>query len=502
MRLNAKQIAEYSGGTFQVAPIDASALLCDITWDSREAKKGCLYVALPGEKVDGHDFVGAALHAGALAALVSQPLPVETCQLAKELGAAIIEVPNTFSAITDLARAWRAHLTGKVIAITGSTGKTTTKNLVRDVLSARFSVVATQANQNNELGVPRTLLNANPETQVVVVEMGMRGRGQIKALCDFVKPDWGLITNAGESHIELLGSRENIARAKAELLDALPQEGSVVFLNDDCDMSGFIWHIGKHNKERCVRVDFNGSCDIDESLYVRYGNDGYTHRRVWARDITLDAQGCAEFTLVAFGFDDTWPPEKALENAECEKCHLSLRGVHNVSNACAAAAVGRMMGMDLPTIARALEASVAEAGRQEVLQTCAGVTVINDAYNANPDSMRAALSTFAALDVRGARVAVLGDMGELGEYAQACHEGVGAFAATLPLNRLICIGELARFIAQGALDGGMDAACVTQAQDIASVLGDLEASLQEGDAVLVKASHFMELTRIVEGLVS
>ncbi len=204
-----------------------------VTWDSREMQPGWLYVALPGERVDGHDFVEAALRAGAAGALVMQSPGRAACLLAREMGAAVIEVANTASAVTDLARAWRGYLRGRVIALTGSVGKTTTKNLVRDVCAAYGSVVATRGNQNNELGVPRTLLAADPETAVVVVEMGMRGSGQIAELCDFVRPDWGLVTNVGESHIELLGSRENIARAKAELYAALPAGRGRAFLNLD-----------------------------------------------------------------------------------------------------------------------------------------------------------------------------------------------------------------------------------------------------------------------------
>ena len=235
MRLNVKQILFYTGGRYLVEPIDAGELLQGISWDSREIEAGCLYVALPGERVDGHAYVGAALRAGARAALVTDRPDEAAMLLAREMGAAIIEVPNTAHAITDIAREWRHHLKGRVIGLTGSTGKTTTKNLVRDVVAAAHTVVATKANQNNELGVPRTLLSADPETEVVVVEMGMRGRGQIEELCEFVRPDWGVITNIGESHIELLGSRENIARAKAELLAALPAAG-VAILNADDDM--------------------------------------------------------------------------------------------------------------------------------------------------------------------------------------------------------------------------------------------------------------------------
>ena len=239
MRLNSKQIAAYTGGEFIVEPIDPTELMCGVTWDSREVEPGWLYVALPGERVDGHDFVGAALRAGARCALVTERPCEAVVLLAKELGAALIAVPNTASAVTDLAAQWRGHLRGRIIGLTGSTGKTTTKNLVRDVVAAAHSVVATKANQNNELGVPRTLLAADPETEVVVVEMGMRGLGQIAQLCRFVRPDWGLITNVGESHIELLGSRENIARAKAELACSLPAGTGRAFLNADDDYTAF-----------------------------------------------------------------------------------------------------------------------------------------------------------------------------------------------------------------------------------------------------------------------
>ena len=170
-------------------PLDPRALLTGITWDSRDVCAGDLYVALPGERADGHDFVAAALSAGALGALVMQPVAEDVRALARELGAAVIDVPDTAGAVTDLAREWRSHLQGCVIALTGSTGKTTTKNLVRDVLAAAHSVVATVGNQNNELGVPKTLLSAEPETEAVVVEMGMRGTGQIAELCSFVRPD-------------------------------------------------------------------------------------------------------------------------------------------------------------------------------------------------------------------------------------------------------------------------------------------------------------------------
>ncbi len=501
MRLNAKQIAYCTGGTFVVDPMEASFLLTGLVWDSREVFNGCLYVALPGERVDGHSFVAAAFRSGARGALVMQPLDDATLLLAKEMGAAVIEVPDTAAAITDIAREWRTHLKGKVIGLTGSTGKTTTKNLVRDVLAAKFSVVATKANQNNELGVPKTILNANPETEMIVVEMGMRGMGQIASLCEFVRPQWGIITNVGDSHIELLGSRENIARAKSELIAALPAASGVAFLNGADDMTDFMLETTNFGRLGNAVVCFDGS-----SKYQVGGGAslGWRHRpAVWAENISLDSEGRPHFTLCERGFSEGFPPDSSEDTAiHRVACHLSLRGLHNVHNACAAAAVGLQAGISLEAVAGALAGSLPEAGRQEVLKARGGFTIVNDAYNANPDSMRAALSTFCSLDIPGARVAVLGDMGELGSFAQACHEGIGKLVATLPLDCLVCVGELAQHIADAALAAGMDETKVVRAATIADVLQDLDIRLHPGDAVLVKASHFMELNRVVEGLVS
>lgn len=494
MRLNAKQIAAYTGGRFLVQPIDPTRLMTGVTWDSRDVEEGWLYVALVGERVDGHSFVGAALRSGAAGALVMQPLDEPTLLLARELGAAVIEVADTASAITDLAREWRRHLKGRVVGLTGSTGKTTTKNLVRDVAAAGCSVVATLANQNNELGVPKTILNADPETEVVVVEMGMRGLGQISELCDFVKPDWGLVTNAGESHIELLGSRENIARAKAELFEALPAGTGLAFVNAADDMAEFMIERGGLAERGCALVRCDGSGKVR-------GLDGAGHA-VWAEDVRLDDQGRPGFTLCCRGFSSASSDGHEDSRVARQRVQLNLRGMHNVANSCQAAAVGLALHLDLESIACALAFSVPESGRQEVLEARGGYVIVNDAYNANPDSMRAALATFGSLAVSGRRYAVLGDMGELGDFAPACHRGVGEYAATQPIDLLVCIGELSRHIAEGALVAGMEAEKVVVVDAVADVLRELDAVLESGDAVLVKASHFMELTRVVEGLVS
>ena len=492
MRLNAKQIAACTGGAFVVEPLDARALVTGLTWDSRDVRAGDVYVALPGERVDGHDFIGAALRGGAVCALVMQPLDEAVRVLATGLGACIIEVPDTAHAVADIAAEWRGHLHGRVIALTGSTGKTTTKNLVRDVLASTLTVVATAGNQNNELGVPKTLLAAEQDTQAVVVEMGMRGAGQLADLCDYVRPDWGLVVNVGESHIELLGSRENIARAKAELLCALPEGTGRAFVNADDDYADFVREHARLDARRVETVLFDGSAAAAER---RAGADA-ARPAVWAEQVELDEQGRPRFELHAVGFDGA---EGAEEGAPCA---LMLRGLHNVSNACAAAAVGRACGIPLAVCADALAHAEPEAGRQEVVRARGGFTVVNDAYNANPDSMRASLATFCALDVPGKHVAVLGDMGELGSYAPACHAGIGTFAATLPLDRLMCVGELSLHIADAAERAGMEPDRIVRAGSLSEVFGDLDTCVEPGDAVLVKASHFMGLERVVEGLVN
>ena len=498
MRLNAKQIAAYTGGSFAVEPLDPRALLTGITWDSRDVRPGDLYVALPGERADGHDFVAAALRAGALGALVMQPLAEDVRALARELGAAVIDVPDTAGAVSDLAREWRSHLQGRVIALTGSTGKTTTKNLVRDVLAAAGSVTATAGNQNNELGVPKTLLAAEPECDAVVVEMGMRGPGQIAELCSIVRPDWGLVVNVGESHIELLGSRENIARAKAELLRELPEGSGLAFVNAADDFADFMREDARLDARRVPCVLFDGTEDAAARRVAASAADA-VRPAVWAEQVELDEQGRARFVLHACGFDDA---AAAAPHVETAPCALNLRGLHNVSNACAAAAVGRASGMSLAAVADALAHAEPEAGRQEVLRARGGFTVVNDAYNANPDSMRASLNTFCALEVPGRRVAVLGDMAELGDFARACHAGIGELAARLPLDRLVCVGELAACIADAAEKAGMDAGRIVRAATISDVLGELDTCIEPGDAVLVKASHCMGLERVVEGLVN
>ena len=483
MRLPLSDIVSAVNGT---CAGDASVVVEGVTWDSREVEPGFLYVALPGERVDGHDFIGASVTAGAAAVMASREVAASV---------PVVLVDDTAKALADLAGRWRMRLSGTVIGLTGSSGKTTTKNLVRDVLAASGSVVATKANQNNELGVPRTLLAADADTKSVVVEMGMRGLGQIAELCAFAKPDWGLVTNVGESHIELLGSRDNIARAKAELLAGLPDGAGIAFVNAADDYAAELCSYGHLEERGVTTVFFEGGSNwphVDE-----LGIQAQEKPFVWASNIVLDEQGRPGFLMHARHFATMGLPQADGDM----RCMLELRGFHNVSNACAAAAVGLASGMTLAQCCEALSDSQPEEGRQQVLRSASGVVVIDDSYNANPDSMRASLATFASMDVAGRRIAVLGDMLELGKFALDSHEDVAMRAASSKLDMLVCVGDFARAMASAAVRAGMPTQAVMQCADAEEALALVKPLAKRGDAVLVKASHSIGLKRVAEGLV-
>lgn len=481
MRLNTTSVQNIVGGDFAVAPADAVRDLLGLTWDSREAFADCLYAALPGERVDGNDFIASAIEGGAMLALAGRVPDERACEAARKAGAGIIVVDDVAAAITALASAWRDMVGATVVAITGSVGKTTTKSLTRQVLSSRFKTCATKGNFNNELGAPYTVLSADSDCEMLVVEMGMDDMGQIAHICSFARPDMGLINNVGVSHLERLGSRENIARAKAELFEALP-EGGKAFVNNADDMADFVCALGRLDERGVETVRFDGT-----GLVPAAGS------AVWAKDISVDDEGRPRFLLCAKGFD-------ACPDEQAEPCHLSLRGVHNVSNACGAAAIGLACGMTLESVADALADAEPEAGRQEVKHASSGAVVFDDSYNASPASMSASLSMLASYRASGRKIAVLGDMGELGSASIEGHEQAGRAAAQADVDTLMCVGELSASIAQGARDAGLPENRIVCVADASAAVDGLRGTLGSGDVVLVKASHYMRLDRVVEGI--
>lgn len=480
MQLNALEITSFAGGR-SLLPVEAEKIIVKgICWDSRKVSDGDLYVAIPGSRVDGHDFVADCISKGASACLIEHEL--DDSQMAAIGGGntALILVDSVIAALERIAAAWRRKTEATVIALTGSSGKTTTKNFMSQVLSSFGPTIATIGNQNNELGVPATLLRIESETRFAVVEMGMRGLHQLESLCEFAQPDMALVTNVGTSHMELLGSRENIAQAKAEPFASL-RDGGVAFINSSDEYAGCLREFGDTCRPGIEEVFFDGSGADPQS----YPAD--MRPRVYASDIHVDDFGCARFVL-------------HLPNGQAE-CSLGIAGMHNVHNACAAAAVGWKLGMDASRIALALAGAQAVAGRQQVLSASCGATVIDDTYNANPDSMRASLAMFASMNVEGRRFAVLGDMGELGDFTEEGHALVGECAVGAKVDRLYCVGALSKGIAAAALRAGMPEETVWHTEDVGRLISRLKGELGQGDAVLVKASHSMALERIVEGLI-
>lgn len=466
MQLTVREVADALDA--QLAPDAASnRVLTGITWDSRKVKEGDIFLAMPGERVDGNDFIIQAIGMGAGLVICTREQSPNTLAIAGEFTCPVIVVESGITAITKLATYWRSRLRCVVVGVTGSTGKTSTKDLLYAVLSTRYNTVATQGNNNNELGIPYTVLRANPDTEILIVEMGMRGLGQIEHGCSIARPSIGVVTNVGVCHMELLGSREAIAQAKGEMLAALPATGLAV-VNGDDDMTDYML---EHSAvaEHGVHV-------------VRFGRTQKASTSV--RNLSLDERGCASFDM-------------ALSSGVPFPVHLNVPGEHSVMNALAAACVGSYMGLSFEQIAKGLEGANASGMRMEIVNAPAGFTIINDAYNANPDSMAAALRTLSAMDCAGKRIAVLGDMGELGDDEATLHEKVGAAAAEGKLDLLLCVGPLSEHIAQGAK--GAHIACdVEHVPDVDAAVKRLKEVVRAGDTVLLKASRFMGFERIVK----
>ncbi len=470
MEISVSDIAKVTGGQFIGDESALRRIVSGLTWDSRTIMPDNVFLAMPGLRVDGNDFIRGAIQRGAGVIVCTRMPSDNVIAVAGEFACPMVVVDDGIDALEKIAGFWRDKLHAIVIGVTGSTGKTSTKDFLRSVFSQRFKTAATQGNQNNEIGVPATILAADEDTEVLIVELGMRGMHQIEHLCTFVKPSIAVVTNIGVSHMELLGSRENIAHAKSELLSALPDTGFAV-LNADDEFTPLLEGFA-HLEERGVIVHSYGFSPEAE---------------VHAQDVSYDAEARASFEVVT-------------PSADPVPVTLSIPGKHNVSNALAAYAAGLNMGIAPEDIARGLAEAKASGMRMEIIHTPDGITIVNDAYNANPDSMRASISTLSTLEGAGRRIAVLGDMGELGSDEYQLHVDVGTFAAQADLDMLVCIGTLSVGIKSGALAADMDTACVKSFTGVEEAQQFLEKYVREGDIVLVKASRFMELERIVKGL--
>ena len=424
-----------------------------VVTDSREAGPGALFVALMGEHTDGARFVPHALQAGATGAVVAE---------ATALGPAIV-VASTGEALLRLGSAERGRIP-MCVGVTGANGKTSTKDMTAAVLSRRRRTHASPGSFNNEIGLPMTLLGAPAGTEVVVAELGARRKGDVAMLCEIARPEIVVVTNVGVAHLEIFGSWEAIVEASAEPVDALTAEGWAVLNADDPVVAGYRSHCAG-------RVTTFGV---------------YADADVRAADVSTTRDGVASFTLVV--------------GEQRAQVTMSVPGEHMVPNALASVAVGTILGVPIDESAEALRTATISHWRMDAFTTADGVRVINDAYNANPESMAAALKTARVMAGKGRLLVVLGHMAELGPIADEQHERLGELAARLRVDRLIAVGQAAKLIAAAGLREGVEPENVTSFDDPADALADVREHARSGDVVLFKGSRVAELEGIAEAL--
>lgn len=432
------------------------AVLSDIITDTRKITKGVLFVALKGERFNGETFAAEAVAKGAAAVMVSTQCPED---LLSDLKAPVLKVKDTLQAYQQLAHAWRMRFELPVIAVTGSNGKTTTKDLTAAVLSGRWQVLKTQANFNNEIGLPLTLLQLTAAHQAAVVEIGMRGLGQIAAMAPMAAPSIGIVTNVGETHMELLGSLENIAKAKSELVEAIPAGGTVILNADNAFVAAM--HVKAKAGVRVLTFGIEKTADVQGEA-IR--TEGQT-----TKFMAHFQQERHEFTL-------------------------PMVGRHNVYNALAAIAVGVSLGFTAEEMQRGLDAMEATKMRFEC-KTIGAYQVINDAYNASPMSMTAAIETLAEV-AKGRKIAVMGDMLELGAVSVEAHMNVGRELAAKKVDALLTRGEMGEYIARGAEEGGLQSVYRCASHEEAGKV--LQKILQPGDTILFKGSRGMQMEKIID----
>ena len=445
------EVARITGGQVDPGPDSAGAdplVYGPVVTDSREAADGSLYIARIGENLDGHDFVAAARAQGAVAAITSRPVAELASVVVQDVQAAFVSLAHGL-----VERSPRTV----VIGITGSSGKTSTKDLLWSVLQHHGETVANVGSLNSEVGVPLTVCRITPGTAYLILEMGSRGIGHIDYLTGIAQPQIGVVLNVGTAHVGEFGSREAIGRAKAELVQALPATGFAVLNADD----PIVWSMASQTRAHVIGVGESAQATVR------------------ALDISLDPQGRASFTLVT--------------GQGSAPVALGLHGEHHVGNALSVAAVAVAVGMPLADIATALgDARPRSRWRMEVQERPDAVTIVNDAYNANPDSMRAALKALAAMGHGRRTWAVLGEMLELGSESAGEHERVGRRAVQLGVSRVVAVGEGARPIDEGARDegpSGPGAAESSWVPDVDAAYELLRQELAPGDVVLVKSSR-------------
>lgn len=439
-----------------------------ISLDTRTLQPGDLFLALQGDRFDGHDFVAMALSRGAVGAIVLDSYDVSGISLkrgSKRAQPFILGVRDPLHVYQQLAAYHRSRFHIPVVAVTGSNGKTTTKEMVAGVMAHRWKILKTEGNLNNRVGVPQTLLRLNERHKGAVIEMGVDNLGQTTRLCEIVRPTIGIITNIGPDHLEFFGTMEVSAQAKAEMLDLLPPDG-VAILNADDSYYDYL-----AARARCRVVSFGFSSRAD----------------VRAMDLKSDGRNGTIFRLLLPG------------TVRHAVVHIRVQGDHNVTNALAAGAVGSILGLSGGVIAQGLSRFRPAAMRSQV-RVSQGVKLIIDCYNANPASMKAAVQLLAQTGTKRKRIAVLGDMLELGPNAAQMHEEVGGFVARHGIDQLIACGLLGRSLAKGAKQAGLDQTHILEVPDARAASAAIKTFVKPGDTVLIKASRGMKLELVADAL--
>jgi len=424
-----------------------------VSIDSRKINPGDMFIALKGENFDGHDFIDMAIEKGAVLA-VTQRLP-ERCKIP------YILVEDTLKALQDIAAYYRSKFNIPIVAITGSSGKTTTKDMIASVLTQRFNVLKTEGNLNNAIGLPLTLLKLQYSHQIAVLEMGMSSLGEISLLSDIARPGIGVISNVGLTHIEKLGSRENILRAKLEMFSYFNSDSTAVINGDNDMLRDFC-----SDKFRVIKYGLKKGNDLFAYGIEEKGEAGI--------EFSVDLDGQSNFRVL-------------------------LPGIHNVYNALSAIAVARLFGMKAEEIQKGLDSFKPSEMRMEIIVLGSGVKLINDVYNANPESMKVAIDVLRTMKSKGRGICILGDMLELGNLSSEEHCKTGAYAASSGADAIIAVGEFSEDIKRGAAASGMN--CIVYAfSDIKAAAASLDYIIRPGDTVLVKGSRGMKMEYIVDYL--
>lgn len=417
--------------------------------DSRKAVAGSLFIAIKGEKVDGYDYIPQAVENGALCVITDRAYEGYPC----------VVVNDSVEAFQNIARAYRKKLNITVIGITGSVGKTTTKEIVASVMEQKYNVVKTQGNFNNGLGLPLTIMSIRPDTEIAVVEMGMNHEGEMRLLSSIAIPTVCIMTNIGISHIENLGSQENILKAKSEIFEYMSRTSRCI-LNGDDDLLRTL-----DRPNRCY-YGFDSDNDIYVESFYEHGFDG------------------TDFEAQVFG--------------ERYNCHINVPGRHVLFAAMAAMAAGSWLGLTHSQIEEGIARAKTISGRTNIIKT-PKYTLIDDCYNAAPPSMMSGIDLLAKTDGYPRSVAIFGDMGELGPDEKFLHKSVGEYAAKSKIDLLVAIGPLSKETFEGAVNKGGYAIWFETKEEF---LEKMDSILHEGDAILIKASHFMDFAKIVDALKS